>query len=348
MKANRQIIQGIGLFMLIGLSGCGGGGGGGGGGGSSADLSSDIVPASTSKVVLEENIFPYEVTVLKELGEQSYALALNDSGQIVGNYLDAGGRLHACLWQNSSVKTIAENAQVADINDNGQAVGWIEESEQSQAYFYDSDGVLYDLPAMDGASRALAVNNLGQTAGRISGDSEHAFVEDYGSIEMIAPGVNGYAVGLNDAGDVLIKNVANETIRSLLWTAGELVDLGTLGGEMTQAEDINQTGQIVGWSQTAGGATHPFLWENGIMIDLGNLAGDFSSAVAINDNGQILLKSSSSQGDRTLLYEDGQVTDLGNFGAEYAVVTDINNFGEIVGWLETGAGEMRAFVAKPL
>ncbi len=346
MKVNHHIILGVGLSILLGLSGCGGGGGGGDS--SSPDDSSNNPTSSVSKAASEGNISPYEITVLEELGVQSYALALKDNGQIVGNYLDARGRLHACLWQNESVKTIAENAQVADINDLGQVVGWIEGSGQSQAFFYDSDGILYDLPAMDGASRALAVNNLGQTAGRVSGNSEQAFIEDYGRLEMIAPEVNGYAVGLNDAGEVLIKDVANGTIRSLLWTTGQLIDLGTLGGESTQAEDINQSGQIVGWSQTAGGAIHAFLWENEIMIDLGDLAGDFSSAVAINDIGQILLKSSSAAGDRTLLYENGEVKNLGNFGTEYAVATDINNRGEIVGWLETENGDLRAFVAKPL
>ncbi len=83
-------------------------------------------------------------------------------------------------------------------------------------------------------------------------------------------------------------------------------------------------------------------------LDLGDLAGDLSSAVAIKDLGQILLKSSSPEGDRTLLYENGQVKNLGNFGTEYAVATDINNRGELVGWLETENGELRAFVAKPL
>ncbi len=68
---------------------------------------------------------------------------------------------------------------------------------------------------------------------------------------------------------------------------GEIIDLGTLGGELSAAHEINDQGQIVGWSVTETGETHAFLWEDGTMIDLGTLGGDFSTANDINNQGQI-------------------------------------------------------------
>jgi probable HAF family extracellular repeat protein len=40
--------------------------------------------------------------------------------------------------------------------------------------------------------------------------------------------------------------------------------------------DINNRGQIVGSSETADGATHPFLWERGRMIDLATMGVDLA------------------------------------------------------------------------
>ena len=61
-------------------------------------------------------------------------------------------------------------------------------------------------------------------------------------------------------------------------------DLGTFGGTSSNAQALNNRGQVTG---TADG--HAFFWDPAIdlMEDLGTLGGDHSSGADINESGQI-------------------------------------------------------------
>jgi probable HAF family extracellular repeat protein len=79
-----------------------------------------------------------------------------------------------------------------------------------------------------------------------------------------------------------------------------VTDLGTLGGSTpingsvpTVAWDINEVGQVVGYSTTSSGEEHAFLYSGGQMVDLNSLIPSDSGwtlvdARAINDGGQIV------------------------------------------------------------
>jgi len=94
-----------------------------------------------------------------------------------------------------------------------------------------------------------------------------------------------------------------------------ITDLGTLGGNESNALGINNSGQIVGYSRTNSNLDHAFLWDRGSMVDLGTLGGDTSRAADINDFGQIAGTSFRQIGPihtpHAFLWENGAMTDLG-------------------------------------
>jgi probable HAF family extracellular repeat protein len=111
-----------------------------------------------------------------------------------------------------------------------------------------------------------------------------------------------------------------------------MIDLGTLAGANSDAVDINDNGQVAGYS---GGpsAFRSFLYSNGTITDLGLLPGCSESiAQRINANGQVVGCGENSGGLRAFRYSNGSMTDLGTLpGYVYSVADGINTSGQIVG-----------------
>lgn len=117
---------------------------------------------------------------------------------------------------------------------------------------------------------------------------------------------------------------------------GGIRDLGMLpGGDYSSAFAINDSGIVVGTSNTST-SMHAFSWtpSQGLR-DLGTLPGaSSSSAFAINNHGQI----AGASGAHAAVWSGGMIQDLGTLGGATSEAHGINNLGAVVGVSDTSSG----------
>lgn len=121
-----------------------------------------------------------------------------------------------------------------------------------------------------------------------------------------------------------------------------LVDLGTLGGESSRADAINNIGWIAGQADTKDGASRAFLWKGeGALLDLGSLGGGISQAHGLNDAGMVVGESlDAAQRTAAFIWSD-----LGGLRAlplppdsVYSAALAVNERGQAVGTVEDAGG----------
>ena len=95
-------------------------------------------------------------------------------------------------------------------------------------------------------------------------------ITDLGTFGRNSRGNYSVAYCINSSGQVAGQSSAPSTHMSdpaFLYSNGQLINLGTLGGEDGQARGINTSGQIAGYSTLASGSYHAFLYTGGQMLD---------------------------------------------------------------------------------
>lgn len=274
-------------------------------------------------------------------GGAANALAVSDSGYVVGCSELAGGGLHAFIYR---------------------------------------DGVMRDLdaahPSSGAASCASAVNDDGIAAGRIG---EEIVVWSGSSARHV--GVEGWVGGINNAGVVAGTYKFGNSTRAFMLIRGAIVNLGTLrgpAGVSSEATAINDRNQVVGTSNgqaflyengamrelgsgranginirgeivgmTSSNGPVPFIYT-GVMSLLPGPS--YSGALAINNRNQVL---GSGEGIHGYLIEGGTYTRLDSMpgvtaqGWRRLEPTAINNRGWIVGNAVGPLGDPRAFLLMP-
>ncbi len=232
-------------------------------------------------------------------GGFSSACGINNVGQVVGQAtVTKDGHNHAFLWQaGKGMQDLGaiggESNQANGINNAGQVVGGPDSYKSSHPAFLYSDGKMTDLNTMiDPASgwhltAAKAINDSGQIVG--TGKNKvgqlHAF--------LLTPNPSPQSPAKSPASQSPTESLAQKPVppppirRPLRYN---VTDLGTLGGETSGANAINNKGQVVGRADTRDGGYRAFLWQVGSGmqdIDLGSGARG-SMAVAINNAGQVV------------------------------------------------------------
>ncbi len=160
----------------------------------------------------------------------------------------------------------------------------------------------------------------------------------YYTIHIVAP-AGSSASDINQTGQVVGQYVNGNGERRAFVNAGDMTDLGTLGGATATAAAINNHGQVVGTASDAAGEDRAFSYENGVMHDLGTFGGATSAAYGINDAGRIVGSATTAfgYGENGLAFVQisGVKYNLGAFPTvDYAVRSSaraINTAGRVVG-----------------
>ena len=297
-------------------------------------------------------------------GNESIAAAVNNRGQVVG----------------SALNTTADPFSLIDF-----LLFFPPSSSGTQARaFLWQDGEKQDLGTLGTGNDALAffVNEAGQVAGFAYTNSTpnsttgfptfHPFLwkrgkgmQDLGTLGgTIAQAVNG----LNERGQVvgatttLVGDVTGQHL-AFLWDGKQLIDLGTLGGDSSEANWINDAGDVVGISDTpffcpgpgAPQIRHGFLWRSGVKTDLGTPVGITNSeGLVINSKKQIVGDSFTCDFSvvDAFIWEKGSITDLNTLIPAGSTLhlflpSYINERGEIAGLGVLPNGDIHAFLLIP-
>ena len=251
--------------------------------------------------------------------EGTRAEGINDSGQIVGWYTDAGGANHGFLYDGLQSFTPIDypnalNTVATDINGSGLIVGHYRDAKDSLI----QRGFLYN----------------GTT---------------FSSLHY--PGaVYSYAEGINDSGHIVGYYQTYTEFRGFLYKDGGYTSLHYPDSQDTWAMGINNSGKIVGYYQLAAGGRYGFVYDSGnyTQIDYPGGYGHSTYAHGINDSGHIVGFCDNCPGDHGFFYDGLTYTPI-----EYSILVDetramdINGPGRIVGWWYSSYGQYVGFVSCP-
>lgn len=282
----------------------------------------------------------YSIT---EIPQMTHAQGVNRNGVVVGEKSSPGFIIDTFLvYVHSSgvLNELPEGFAASDINDQGEIIGDhtlglpSSESPPVAAILYLSGGEKF-LPktgtfflttghaisnsGLFAAGQDLSIGKMGQLfflpfLWEVQNDSITPLPVLSGQ-DINLPPIDGDAHGVNDRGIVVgnsgirildaLGNPIGIATHATRWQAGPRVDLGTLpGGTNSDAKGINDSGEIVGGSDTANGASHAFLLRRNKMLDLGTLGHDpklNSDANRINDSSEIVGWSQTRAGDNSVV-----------------------------------------------
>jgi len=156
-------------------------------------------------------------------GSYSYAMSINDSGQIAGDATTASHERHAVLWTVSGgmqdLGTLGgSDSEALGINELGQVVGRSKTvSGQLHAFLWTASGGMQDLGTLDGddISEAWGINDSGQIVGSSGG---------HGVLWLPATPETLTQVLINEVADLNLQQGIDNTLDAKLDTALTVLD----------------------------------------------------------------------------------------------------------------------------
>ena len=245
---------------------------------------------------------------------QITANAINDAGQVVGQFTDANGSPHGFIYHNQSFCRLdypnARETNLLDINNHGQIVGMIITNTATQGFIYDRGN--FSSPLIYPGSANLTIAN-----------------------------------GINDRTEIVGVHGAPPHGGSFYHAVGGYKFLGYSGAQGANAQRINNSRQIIGDFSDAAG-THSFVYLENVGAFTSPLNCPNAPVIAfrdINNAGLIAGGCVDAQGvERPFIYVDGTMHPVLIPGATSASINGINDHGQIAGNFQSASGA-HAFVA---
>jgi probable HAF family extracellular repeat protein len=217
----------------------------------------------------------------------------------------------------------------------------------ARPYMY-QNGVMRKMQVPDdiGESYAGLMNNNGDALAleykTFDSPDQHRLFKGVQSVGVYDQDSSIYPFAINDAGVWAgyfgkPSNNNEEGNHAGLFKDGKRVDLGTLGGQFSRAQDINNFGQVVGDASDENKYRQGFIWENGVMRKLTHPQLLSTNPYKISDSGWICVDAMNVTGQEVMATIRGEaiyqyVHPLST--GHYYRIRGLNDFGVAVGRLE--------------
>jgi probable HAF family extracellular repeat protein len=247
------------------------------------------------------------------------------------------------------------------INAGGQVTGDSFTAGNQALHAFTYDGTMHDLGVVgDRSSNGTGINDSGHVVAVASDTATYrAFLYDGARHYLLGDQDQPSSVaGINASGQAIINR--RQPYGSFLWTpttpngaTGTAVSLGHLSGFETNANALNDLGQVTGEALPFSAQFHAFFYD-GTMHDIGTLGGGYSNGWAINNSGQITGEASRADGATVafLYTSGGGMVDLNALidpqsGWSLGIGKGINDAGQITGYGYLDS-ELHAFLLTPV
>src|ERR1051325_7650518 len=239
-------------------------------------------------------------------GAQMLFFAVNDDDQAVGYYINSGGTF-GLLYTHSDAGDSYSNlvppfsssptlTLAFDINALGDVVGYYRSGSDissDRAYLF-KDGTVYLTILPGNEAYAVAINDSDQVVGDyFAGGRDHGFVYDWESDTYITIDVPSStqtsAEDINNSGQIIgsYRDLHGD-LHAFLYSGGHFTTIEVPGAISTDVIAINNAGRIVGSYTDSDGVVHGFVKTGDVYTTIDGPSGDFTAAYNINDSGEVV------------------------------------------------------------
>jgi probable HAF family extracellular repeat protein len=222
--------------------------------------------------------------------------AVNDSGSVVGYYLDSQyGNTHGFLYAGGVYTTIDDPEGTTfpqGINNSGEITGAVAVSLSEDYGFTYVDGVFttFSYPGGNGQTGGQGINNHNEIVGIYTTGGTAGFLDNNGSFSTFNyPGADDtFPHAISDSGAIAGFYTASTVPFGFVYDGSTFTSINYAGSYATFAFGINNAGVVVGYASLNDYPIYEvgFLWQAGQFTVINSNA--FPQPAGINNNGQIV------------------------------------------------------------